>query len=123
MLTKILVVEDTEDIQFLVESVLLAHDYDVALVSDGAKALTYLKNNALPDLILLDIRMPIMDGWEFRRNQDADPQLRDIPVIVFSNEPDIEMMARMLGASGFALKTDGFDRLLQVIDRFRPSQS
>src|SRR5690606_15758417 len=58
--------------------------YDVATAGNGADALAQLRAGLVPQLIILDLTMPVMDGWEFRNHQLADPALRDIPTIVYS---------------------------------------
>jgi len=58
--------------------------YSVATAEHGGDALDYLQRNPLPRVIILDLMMPVMDGWEFRRRQTLDPTLAAIPVIVLS---------------------------------------
>ena len=58
--------------------------FQTAAVANGQEALDYLRQENAPNLILLDLMMPVMDGWEFRRRQRADPGIADIPVVVLS---------------------------------------
>ena len=58
--------------------------YDVATASNGREALVYLKSHSAPRLILLDVMMPVMDGYEFRVEQQRDPAIADIPVVVLT---------------------------------------
>jgi two-component system response regulator MprA len=58
--------------------------FSVIPVADGADALAYLKDGGRARVVLLDLMMPRMDGWTFRRQQRADPAIADIPIIVVS---------------------------------------
>ena len=83
---RIMVVDDTEaNIDILVET--LADDYKVSVAMDGESALEDIKVNR-PDLILLDVMMPDMDGYEVCRRLKADPQTRDIPIIFVTAKSD-----------------------------------
>src|SRR6185369_6754374 len=76
----LLVVDDTPDNLTLMSS-LLKHDYKVKVANSGEKALKIAGGDSPPDLILLDIMMPEMDGYEVCQRLKADPKTRDIPVI------------------------------------------
>ncbi|MBW1841660.1 MAG: response regulator [Deltaproteobacteria bacterium] len=83
---RIMVVDDTEaNIDILVET--LADDYKVSVAMDGESALEDIKTRR-PDLILLDVMMPDMDGYEVCRRLKADPQTRDIPIIFVTAKSD-----------------------------------
>jgi DNA-binding response OmpR family regulator len=86
---KILVVDDTAHIQRLLSQMLSAQGYEVRVAADGESALEAVKADP-PDLILLDIMMPIMDGYEVCRQLKADPKTQDIPVIFISARDDME---------------------------------
>lgn len=77
----ILVVEDDEDVLEAIDATLSNRGYRVLTASDGVKALTVLANVRV-DLILLDLTMPVMSGWEFLEAKVADPMLLDVPVVV-----------------------------------------
>jgi len=77
----VLVVENEPDIMEFVRTVLLYNDLNVASATNGEEALSYLKTNAAPAMILLDFSMPNMDGFEFRARQLKDERLRTIPVV------------------------------------------
>lgn len=95
---KLLVVDDIEtNIDMLVE--VLADDYDVSVALDGASALEAVRENR-PDLILLDIMMPGMDGLEVCRRLQADESTRDIPIIFVTALGDIEDEAEGFAAGG-----------------------
>jgi CheY-like chemotaxis protein len=81
---KVLIVDDDFALRDALCAALEGEGFSVAAVSNGEEALEYLRNGARPCLVLLDLMMPIMNGWEFRAEQRQDPELADIPVIVLS---------------------------------------
>ena len=82
---KVLVVEDDEELRSIVAGILEEAGYGVLSASNGHEALQLLVNGDLtPSLILLDLRMPIMDGWEFARVVRYYHRLADIPIVVIS---------------------------------------
>ena len=78
---RVLVVDDDRDIRELMVELLASEGYEVASASDGRRALAEARARR-PDVILLDLMMPVMSGWEFREAQLRDPTLADIPVVV-----------------------------------------
>lgn len=86
----VLVVEDTEEHRFLATHYLRTDGYNTACVGDGVQALDYLHTNPRPDAIVLDLCMPNKDGWDFLRDQEADPQIAGIPVVVYSSEKRLQ---------------------------------
>ena len=100
----ILVVDDAEDNLAIIESI-LENDYSLKLFSDSKVALDYAFASP-PDLILLDILMPNIDGFEFCRRLKANPKLMDIPVIFITskNEDEYEEQGFAVGASDFIHK-------------------
>ncbi|WP_242339575.1 MULTISPECIES: response regulator [unclassified Anaeromyxobacter] len=83
----VLVVEDDPDIREALAEALGGEGYDVALAENGQDALDVLRDCPRPDVILLDLLMPVMSGWQFRQEQLADPALAGIPVVVVSASP------------------------------------
>jgi CheY-like chemotaxis protein len=110
----ILVVEDDRDIQAAITLVLETQGYRVAAAANGRDALDYLHRSEPPDLVLLDLMMPVMDGWQFRREQKRDPALAAIPVIVISSASN----APSLGVKDVLEKPVAFDRLLNTVRRY-----
>jgi CheY-like chemotaxis protein len=89
----VLVVEDDDDTCDLLASSLCRAGYSVQTASNGAEALELL-HASTPDVILLDIEMPVMDGAEFRQAQRRDRRLLDIPTIVMTGsayEPQLDL--------------------------------
>lgn len=82
----VLVVDDNADIRASLELLLPMFGFAVATAADGLEALDYLHTHEAPALILLDLRMPLMGGVQFRREQLRDPNLAGIPVVVCSAE-------------------------------------
>jgi len=113
----VLLVEDTEDFVKLVEVALKDAAYNVAHAWNGKEALVYLKNHHRPDVIILDIRMPEMDGWQFRAEQETDDRLREIPVLVYSCERNIAGIAARLHAAGYIAKSESPRRVLEAVER------
>src|SRR5262245_60743067 len=87
--TCILVVDDDPDVRDALVHLLSAEGYDAETANDGSEALARLKGTSPPSLVLLDLMMPVMDGFEFRVQQLQDPRIADIPVIVFSSGGDL----------------------------------
>src|SRR5262245_9207759 len=80
----VLIVEDNDEIAGAFAALLEQEGYAVSTASDAGEALLSLRNGMAPDVIILDLRLPTLDGLAFRREQMAHPQLADIPVIVVS---------------------------------------
>jgi CheY-like chemotaxis protein len=80
----ILVVDDDVAATDSLVEILAAEGYTVAAAKNGKEALKHLRSAPLPRLIILDLFMPEMDGWEFRREQLKDSKLHDIPVVVMT---------------------------------------
>lgn len=85
MAKRVLVVDDDADIRETVSLILEDEGWEVSSAADGAAALTLLRSGApKPNVILLDLMMPVMNGWQFREEQLKDPQLAQIPLVVLS---------------------------------------
>jgi CheY-like chemotaxis protein len=79
----LVVVDDDLDVRVALCDLLDYEGYDVACFENGREALAHLRGgSALPGLILLDLVMPVMDGYRFRDEQRRDPRLREVPVII-----------------------------------------
>jgi CheY-like chemotaxis protein len=80
----VLVVDDDPDLQRVMMKFLTLEGFAPVPARNGEEALTYLRSGGSADVILLDLRMPVMDGWTFRREQRGDPGIAAIPVVVLS---------------------------------------
>jgi CheY-like chemotaxis protein len=112
----VLIIEDDAGMREMMAQLLTLEGFKTETVANGRDALEYLRRGDLPDLILLDLMMPVMDGWEFRRLQREDPELAHLPVIVLSALDPTR--ATDFGESVFLTKPLDFDRLLQLVRRY-----
>ena len=115
----VLLIDDDADIRAIVAQVLELEGYRVHTACDGAQALKNMRLGPPPRLILLDLMMPGMNGWQFRRAQLADPTLATIPVVVLSGGGGLSAEPDDIGAAGFLRKPIDLTTLLEVVDRFR----
>lgn len=115
---KILVVDDQESVLDLTATVLVSAGYEVVTVNSGMKALDLLGEEAF-DLTLLDINMPRVDGWETLRMIRADPNLEDLPVVMFSVKSQVldKMVGMQEGALDYICKPFEVDELLQRVGK------
>jgi len=81
---KLLIVEDDDGARAALGDIFHLEGYRVALSANGKDALEYLRNEPLPDLIILDLQMPVMNGWQFRHEQNRDARFAAVPVIVIT---------------------------------------
>ena len=83
-MSTILVVEDNDDVRDMMTVTLELEGHEVYTAANGRQALAQLENGVRPCVILLDLMMPVMNGWEFRSALQRDPRFRDIPIVVIS---------------------------------------
>jgi CheY-like chemotaxis protein len=95
---RVLVVDDEPAMLQVASRVLGAQGYAVSCAENGREALSRLRTGFRPDLILLDLMMPVMDGWEFLREQKQDESLASIPVVVISSSDAVALRAAAAGA-------------------------
>jgi CheY-like chemotaxis protein len=114
---RILVVDDDPDIRAALEDALSVSGYLVAAARNGSEALQALRSMRC-DLVLLDLMMPVMTGWEFRDEQLRDPVLAGIPVIVIS----AARSPAPIDAAAYLPKPFDLDRLLELVDRLAGQQ-
>ena len=112
----VLIVEDDDDLREMMAQLLSLEGFQTAAVANGQEALEYLQLGVAPDLILLDMMMPVMDGWEFRRLQKADPAMARVPVIVLSALDQARIAE--ISAEAILKKPLDFDRLLELVRSF-----
>ena len=115
----VLVIEDHADTRHMVEEFLVFSGIPVVGAENGREGLNALRDHGAC-LILLDLSMPVMDGWRFREEQQRlpDGRLAGVPVVVLSALADCRRHAETLGAVDVIPKPIDFDRMLLVIRQF-----
>lgn len=113
-----MVIEDDPDCLEAVSSVLEFGGYAVVGAANGLDALSVLESGQAPDLILLDLMLPVMHGSQFLLEQRARPALAQIPVVLLSGERDLARRAGELAVAGYVCKPVELDDLLSVVRRF-----
>src|ERR1700683_307749 len=78
----VLIVEDDDGARTALGDIFDVEGFRVACSANGQEALDYLRKSPPPDVIILDLQMPVMDGWQFRREQKKDQRLAKVPVVV-----------------------------------------
>jgi CheY-like chemotaxis protein len=111
----VLVVEDDKDIRETLQQVLELEGYRVTTATNGKEGLESLKGIDRPCVILLDLMMPVMNGWEFLEAHRTDTTLATIPVVVVSAAGD---KAKSAPAAGFIKKPVDLESLLNVVRRY-----
>lgn len=115
-MANILLVEDDDDLCAVLAELLAEYGYTVATARQGAEALDYLRAaETLPQVILLDLTMPVMSGAEFCRERDADPRLAAIPLYLLTARGDPDAHVETLGTTGAFRKPLDLARLLDVL--------
>jgi two-component system chemotaxis response regulator CheY len=123
MKKKILIVDDSAPMRFLLEA-MLSSRYKVYAATDGLTATMWLSNGNIPDLIITDVQMPNIDGWQLSKNLAGNALYSDIPVIVLTgmdlkdNVPLYPNVAKVINKPFDPIK------LIEVVDnQLRTSQS
>lgn len=113
----LLVVEDDRDVRDAMVDVLRDAGYQVAWAPEGAEAIRVLREGLRPAAILLDLMMPGMNGFQFRAEQQRDPALAAIPVILLTAARALERDVALLQASAQVPKPSRTEELLAAISR------
>ena len=116
---KVLYVEDNDDNVYMLKMRLeLLDEFEILVAEDGGKGCEMASTEA-PDIILMDLEMPVIDGWEASRRLKSDPQTRDIPIIALSAHALAGTREKALaaGCDEFDTKPIEFDRLLATMRR------
>jgi CheY-like chemotaxis protein len=117
----VLIVEDDDDIRADLTAILRVKGFTVDEAANGIDALARLREGARPCVIVLDLMMPVMNGWELRQAMMQDPLLAAIPVIVVSGKGRIaDEEAQVLAPSAVLVKPFELTELLSLVARFCP---
>ena len=115
-MARVLIVEDDHNIREALAQVLEMEGYEVSCARNGREGLVDARREH-PDIILLDLMMPVMDGWQFRAEQKRDPTISEIPVVVVSacgRRPEID-------AAAYIPKPCTLDDILDAVLRYGPT--
>ena len=114
----ILLIEDANELLQLLKSILEMKGFRILSANNGEDALELLRNNPeLPDLILLDMMMPIMSGQQFMEKKNQDLRIAAIPVVLLTAHKDALEAKSKLGARDFIKKPVELDEVFEVINR------
>jgi CheY-like chemotaxis protein len=113
---EVLVVDDDFSAREVLTELLKDEGYSIISAADGREALNYLRDASPPGVIILDLMMPVMDGWEFLDHQSHNPALLDTPAIVTT----ATLPLHPLRAQAVLQKPLRFQFLLEMIERFLP---
>lgn len=111
----VLLVEDDADMRNDLATILEYEGYRVRTAADGNEALEQLRNGLAPNLIVLDLMMPLMNGWQFRDEQRKSPDLLRIPLVLLSGNSDVRRHAEDLGAVDYLTKPIDLSKLMGIL--------
>lgn len=114
---KVLVVEDDKDIRASVIEVLEDAGFLTGAAANGMEALELLRRGPLPDLILLDLMMPVMDGFTFRQEQGKNATWSAIPVVIMSADGNIMAKKEKAGTADYIRKPLDIVDLINVVEK------
>jgi two-component system response regulator MprA len=116
----ILIVDDSVDIREPLQQILEGEGFQIAVAVNGKEGLDYLQSTKrLPDLILLDLMMPDMDGFQFRKAQENIPLVGSIPILLMSADANIQYKAIKMGVKGILPKPfQDIDTLIATIEKY-----
>lgn len=114
---KILIVDDSLDILDILRTLLESKEYEVITASDGEQGMERAKSDK-PDLIILDIMMPKMDGYTFIKTKKRDQDIKDIPVIILTGKTEMVDLFLVEGVSDYLVKPFDHKVLLGLVAKF-----
>ena len=115
---RVLVVDDDPSMRTLYKRSLTSAGFDVVVADGGPDGLQRLRDDDSIRLVLLDLNMPDMDGWDFREEQCADPKLKSVPTVIVTGEPLARIVQAELHAAEYLLKPVGRDHLISVVSEY-----
>jgi CheY-like chemotaxis protein len=110
------IIEDDSEFRNMLRELLEEEQYRVVAVANGAEALETLRGETTPNVILLDVSMPVMDGFDFLRFRNDDPQLAAVPVVLVTNAKPHERPT--IGVNDVVRKPIDIDEILFAIKRY-----
>ncbi|HXE83844.1 MAG TPA: response regulator [Gemmatimonadales bacterium] len=110
------IIEDDREFRDMLRELLEEEQYRVVALSNGAEALETLRGDTLPNVILLDVSMPVMDGFDFLRFRNDDPALAAVPVVLVTNAKPHERPT--IGVNDVVRKPIDIDEILFAIKRY-----
>jgi CheY-like chemotaxis protein len=110
------IIEDDAEFRSMLRELLEEEQYRVVALSNGAEALETLRGETVPDVILLDVSMPVMDGFDFLRFRNDDPRLAQVPVVLVTNAKPHERPT--VGVNDVVRKPIDIDEILFAIKRY-----
>ena len=116
----VLLVEDDPDVREDLAYLLQQKGYSVDTAENGREALQRIQETGAPCIVLLDLMMPVMDGWEFRAAMLKEPALREVPVVLVSGVADLTQDARLLKAADYLTKPVNLKRLYALVEQYCP---
>jgi CheY-like chemotaxis protein len=117
----VLLVEDDPEVRQMLEMMLRLEMYDVVSAQNGLQGLELMRQRP-PCAVLLDLMMPVMDGWEFRRRQLQDPTLARVPVLCITAVPNPLEVGARLGLQCLPKPLDSSRLLFEVRERCGPTR-
>jgi CheY-like chemotaxis protein len=114
----VLIVDDDDDMRDMEELCVSVDGFDTATASDGVRALEWLRAAHEPSLVLLDLRMPRMNGFELLSVMKRDPALAAVPVVIVTGDAAAGTSAMAVGAAAFLVKPLEADEITAAVRRF-----
>ncbi len=118
MTKQILIVEDDNSIRELLVELLQGEGYEVVSAVNGLEGIHYLQKNKAPDLILIDLMMPVMDGYTFRTEQMKNADWSKIPIVVMSAEANAKEKLKNFGITAFLSKPVELETILKAVELY-----
>jgi DNA-binding response OmpR family regulator len=116
---QVLIVEDDRGISEALTELLISEGYQVACAYNGEEGIRLLgEYKQSPCLILLDLMMPVKDGYQFRKEQLLDPHHKDVPVVVMSADGNVTEKKGKIGAQDYIRKPVDISTYLKVVKRY-----
>ena len=118
MARDVLIVDDDYDIRETLTQVLEDDGYQVRTAVNGVEALELLRRGPAPGMVLRDLMMPVMDGWEFHAERARAPELSKLPVVLLTADLAAVSRVEKAGAQGFLAKPVRLEALLETVQRW-----